>query len=619
MICEKKMFSDEFKEKYISNLLFCEGFFDIAEFSFLISSHDIQKEIKKEVENELFVKDLRREYVEKTKMADFYILNGIKLVYGCCHDILIKAMIAQKVGIRENNYKITIKLKQMKDEERKLLQRCLQVIEGQSYTGIVHTVKIQDMVSNVYAMELKNLKIAQIRIVDTHGLDHVQGIWSMEDALYDIIYTCQEQKIQFQDLNVLYLKKLDSGKPDELRNILPMVYKVIPQSPVYCIFSGIDIFYQTPEEVCNIRWERFDSEKVPKAVRYILSSKGKQEMMENLQGSAERKKNMYLVLKNNLIPYCGKQELIQENYVYYKNNLMYIRKLLASIVMKEYSSLEIINLDKLEKIINNKDEDNADKDIEEFRKDTATLIKRIFQRASINANKVHHQTLKADLRNVGENELLGYWRSYRHQWNQRFHEAYAEVVSKTGGKLAEDYGTAQGAFEAALSNMEQRFLGESEHLRRRKLGEEDKSEFRQYLEEMFEQDKYYKKNPFKVNFTEAELTGMNSEERKEMFRDFFDFAKGLNNETILQKFMDKFLKDLKAQIKEDNAAKAGNVIMLNRDFVEALKKLEDAFAQKYDMDEMSNMVDFHAILVEHFRSLKTDVMEENIKKTAEKI
>lgn len=620
-ICDQKIFTNEFKIKYINHLLFCEGFFDITEFSFLKSSQDIQNEIVEEIGDKLIAKELRRKEGEGIRIVDYGILEGIKLVYDCCHDILINAMIVRNVGIRENNYKITISLKKMKEEERKFLQRCLQVADGQSFTGIVHTVKIQDMVANLYAMELKNLKISQIKIVDTHGLDHVQGVWSMEDALYDIVYTCQEQKIQLHDLNVLYLKKLDSGKPDELRNILPMIYKVIPQSPVYCVFSGIDIFYQTQEEIYNIKWERSSSEKAPKAIRYILSPKGQQELMENLQGSAERKKNMYLVLKNNLIPYCGKQELLRKCYVYYKNNLIYVRKLLASIVMKEYSSLEIISLDKLKKIIEYTDYsevksvlriryNSIDKEIKEFREKTETLIKLIFQRASINVNRVHHQTLKADLRNIGEHELLGYWRSYRHQWNQRFHEAYAEVISKMGGELAECYGTAQGAFEAALSNMEQRFLGESEHLWNRELEENvDKSEFRIYLEEMFAQP-IYNRNPFKENFTEVQLKEMGTEKRKELYCDFFDFAKGLYNETILQKFTDKFIRDLEVQIEADNAAKAENVIMLNHDFVEALNRLEDIFVQKYDIDGTNNMMDFYYIMQYYFKGKKDGFKKE---------
>jgi hypothetical protein len=610
-LCEQEIFAESFKTKYIKYLLFCEGFFDITEFSFLIKSEVVQKEIKDRVGNKLIVKESKHEQFTK----NLGIWDGIKSVYDECHDILINAMIVHNVGIRKNKYEITIKLNQINEGERILLQRCLQVSHGKSLTGIVLSVKIQDMISNPYAMELKSLKIAMLRIIDTHGLDHVQGMWSMEDALYDIVYNCQEQKIQLQDINVLYLKKLDSGKPDELRNILPLIYKVIPQSPVYCIFTGIDIYYQTPEKIQNISWGRYNDEKAPKAVSYILSQKGHQEMMENMQGSTERQKNMYLVLKNNLIPYCGKQELIQKSYVYYTNNVMYIRKLLASIVMKEYSSLEIINLEKLNKIVNAIDKKaDINKEIQGFIEKAERLIKVVFQRASINQNMVHHQTLKADLRNIGERELLGYCRSYRHLWNQRFHEAYAEVISKMGGELAEYYNNAQGAFEAALSNMEQRFLGDIDQLQQKTLEDSiKKNDFRVLLEKMFKQKKdgnlLYEYNPFEIQFAKDELKNMGANRRKEIFHDLFNFSKGLNSEEILREFTDKFIRDLKAQIEEDNAIKAENVIMLNLDFAEALKRLENIFTEKYDIRGDKNTTNFYSIMQYYFSSKRNGLQK----------
>ncbi len=349
---------------------------------------------------------------------------------------------------------------------------------------------------------------------------------------------------------------------------------------------------------------------------------------------------MYLVLKNNMIPYCGMQDLIQNDYVYYQNNVKYIRKLLTSIVMKEYSSLEIIRPKKIEvmekvmgaitKIMEAEVKNGINHDrekvmeeaigiireegidvervmslteIKEFKENTEALIRFLFQTASLNANRVHFQTLKANLRNVGERKLMGYWRTYRHQWNQLFHEAYADVVSRMGGELAECYGTAQGAFEAALSNMEQRFLGESEQLKKKNLEETiEKTEFRQYLEEMFDGESLgqaiYSINPFKEEFDVDKMTPWDC---RVLFQDIFDFAKGLNNPIMLQKFADKFIRDLKVQIEVDNAAKAENIIKLNRDFAEELAGLENMFAEKYDIKGDKNKVNFYSMMQYYFR------------------
>lgn len=602
----KKVYTEEFKKKYIENLLFCEGFFGISEFSFLKDAAEILDEIIAQAGGKLFARELRREEDEISEIVDLAVLEGMRTVYECCHEIIIDAMQMNKVGIKDNNYAITINLKEMTEGNQKLLQRCLQVANGESLTGMIHSVKIQDMVSNLYAMELKKLKISQLRIIDTHGLDHIQGMWTMEDALYDIIYSYQGKKRQLQDISVLYLKKLDSGKPDELRNLLPLVYKVIPQSPVYCVFTGIDIFYKTSEEIRNIRWER-DDEKVPKAVRYILSPKGEEELQYNLYGSEERKRNMYLVLKNNLIPYCGKRELIEQNFACYKNNVKYVQKLLASIVMKEYSSLEIVDLSEFDII----------KESDEFREKVEEIVKLIFKRASVNADRVHHKTLKADLRSVVEKEELGYSRSYRHRWNQLFHEAYAEVISQAGVELAECYGTAQGAVEAALGNMEERFLGESEHLWKKELEEgSEKSEFREILERMFGQTKdgkaIYENNPFDKDIEKYGFSDMKAEGRKGLYRDFFDFAKGLKSDEILKEYVDKFIKDLEVQIEVDNSAKAENVIMLNCDFVDALRELESNFTEKYDLKDGRKVINFHTMMRYYFKEKENEIKKSKL-------
>ena len=59
-----------------------------------------------------------------------------------------------------------------------------------------------------------------------------------------MIYNLNEEDILKFDSNlaVVYVKKLDSGNPTELHNIVPDIFELIPMAPIYCVFTGLDIF-----------------------------------------------------------------------------------------------------------------------------------------------------------------------------------------------------------------------------------------------------------------------------------------------------------------------------------------------------------------------------------------
>lgn len=67
--------------------------------------------------------------------------------------------------------------------------------------------------------------------------------------------------------------------------------------------------------------------------------------------------------------------------------------------------------------------------------------------------------MRANVKSV-HNKKLGAWTSFRYQWNQRFHEAYAFIVTRDGEKIAQKFGVSENALEAALRNVEDLYLGE---------------------------------------------------------------------------------------------------------------------------------------------------------------
>lgn len=601
--------NEEFRKAYLASLFSVEGCFALKEFDDIFSEEN-QEEFINGIEfyqydfqvDDLEDIDQENRYKEKRYNVEFY--SKIEAIYGELHTRIKKYLIDQygKYGITENNLNMHLNLNNMDDEKRKLLQKCLRVTPQGSLTGIVNFVEINDMVSDEYAVILKDLQIGTLQLIDTCGLDHV-GIsdsQELKNRLYETLYNYSDRKrIKLENISILYLKKLDSGKPDELRQVFPCVREVFPASPVYCVFTGIDIFYRTPDEIDSLNWSCVGDWQ-PKAVNYLLSDSGRKLLKsENDEDRSGTDENMYLVMRNNLIPYCGKKQMVLKNYSYYRNNTSYIWRLLASIVMKEYSSLEIINTSLIDmtsevfslhlkekrdissivcdknNLTDRKKKEFTEK-IEKILEDTKNLIRCIFSEASLKSYNFRYNTKQADIMSFCKRNKLGYYGTYRHRLDQRFHEGYGRAVEKKGSVLAEHFSPARAALMGALKNMETKYLGSGNNLI--DLKPEQKNKFRLILENMFK--KCYDQNPFDEEYGRQDL----SSQRDEVFDEIFNFCKGLKDEEILNAFMEEFLLCLKEQILEDNRQKSENLLKLNPEFTETLEELKKSYFEKYRTD-----------------------------------
>lgn len=562
---------DNLKCEYVEELLHIDGFFDIQEFLFMKSLNNY--ELVEELEVDPFPRtEGKKNFIEGREGFEIDFWKGTQNIYKSVYQ-KIKKSICDEYDISPYDFKRKFNLTTMNDQSKRELQLCLQVISGKSLTGVIRTVKIVDMISNEHAMTLYELKIARIKMYDTYGLDHVEGMNSVENTLYSHIYHINEEDgIRYKDINILYFKKLDAGRPDELKVVLPCVRKVIPQAPVYCVFTGIDIFYKTSDEVKNLQWKK-NNEKAPKSVRYILSERARLAFNNEEYCYNEKNKNMYLVLRNNLVPYCGDKKKVQNEYYYMKNNEIYVKKMLASIVMKEYSSIEIVELKQFENL-----SEDLNKTIDNF-------IIEIFKRASVNIDGVHWNTIRANISRMGNQKKLGAWTSYRYQWNQRFHEAFAFVVAEFGAKLARRFCDSKDAIESALKNVEDSFLGTADNLYKIDIPNNMKNKFRIYMEEMYDNGSY-KYNPYKTDEAEFSMILEDPQRRKNYFLDVFDFAKGLkNNVTLLRKFTEEFVSKLHEELKNDNKIKVENIIHLNPSFADSVEVIKTEFIEKYKLDE----------------------------------
>lgn len=180
------------------------------------------------------------------------INNFFETYYKQIHQKIFNKLKEKKIVIG-NNYYTTIKLNKYDSEKKDLLTLCLQVKEKKSLTGVVDFVQINDAVSNEYSFIMDDLDISSLKLIDTYGLDHDNWDESKSIVLSNIIYDLVDKKLVYFDSNlaVAYVKKLDSGKPTELKTILPLIYSIIPQAPVYCVLNGLDIFLDSRETLIN--------------------------------------------------------------------------------------------------------------------------------------------------------------------------------------------------------------------------------------------------------------------------------------------------------------------------------------------------------------------------------
>ena len=551
-----------------------EGFFDIKEFSFLFDGGTNSVESNDEkLEND-------NNLLEEDKLYKFF-----KSYYEKIHNEIMERLKREKI-VAENNYSLDISF----IEEKKisdLLPLCLQVKNERSLTGIVDYVNINDSISNEYSFIIDDLGISKLQLFDTYGLDHANWDKDKGNVLSSILYDLQDkEELDFKfnsDLAVLYIKKLDSGKPTELKAIIPQIYKMIPQAPVYCIFNGLDIFLGSDIDEYKFNDYYNVTDKIPKSVKYLLGKDGRKDILDMIGDENKFGENLYNTLKNNIISFCSNEDITQKIYNIYENNIKWLYKLLLSICMKEYSSMNIIperiveNLEKTEKYDDKIDE----------------VIKEIFEKSSkTNWSKEHWNTRRANFRRIsGEKEIeLGHWGIYQHRWNQLFHRGYVSAIAWKNDDflgIRENVGYIY-SIDSCIRNMEEEFLGPSYQLGYKHTGLFDAgNKFKKLIKEMYKKGiKYelYKSDPFEniVNITDP----------VEYLNDVCDFKKGYE---LIKKDLIKYFKEvLVIKIKDENRAKAENLLKINSNFHRQLSKLEFDFNKKYPEVSFKDLLKYYS-------------------------
>lgn len=630
---KNRLKDEDFQKKLFNSLVCVKGFFDVEEFKRLFKDGKIDDEqIKQSVvefrkindegdeedndEKSVQGEDIKQQSNDnkkKKKKKDIVISIKMPVILKRIHKMIMEsikveyAAYYEKIEVKDTKRKgkyierFSFELGNMNEKDILTLQKCLKVTRDGSFTGIIKNVTIQDKISDLYAVILDKLEVNTLTIVDTCGLDHVT-IWNEKDLKKQVNrlhsdYVKQwdevkeNQQDQMMETGILYIKKLDSGKPDELNSILPIVREMIPSTPVYCMFSGIDIFYRTEQEIDNILWKK-NSANCPKAVRYILEND------MGIQDIADA--NAYKVLKNNLIPFCGDEKLVCTKFAYYRNNVGAVRKLLTSIAMKESSSMEIIDQSFVEEL-------GAGKYDEQI----GEIIHTMFETASLHSRYEWWNTKKADILSFFRDEIMGYKYTYNHMLYYLFHKGYVTAIREKGNILfvkTNEQGKEvkyKAAVIASLYNMENLFLGINENLIDMKLEDNKKNEFRQIIEKMYQNSEH---NPFSDEYAKTLTADYIKQNRDKIFDEVFEFTRYLKIEvvkgkTIHQELVELFRNKFLEQIKIDNNRKVTYLVKMNEGFVEELDNVKKEFCEKYGDKESEGQKMFETFMRYYFSDL----------------
>ena len=553
----------------------CRGFFDIREFYYL----------KKSFENEIkqmygeFSDAIKRRYhfyKEKTNEDELELEDDkpedkpLRDYYERLYDKIISAIREYHFIDLDTQKNWKIHLDDMGKRERVFLELCLKVVKGRSLSGIVEKIKIEDSISNNYAYMLKQKGIGKLCFIDTCGLDHIERGIGIKSHLNQIFTEYKDNKIVFD--SIFYIKKLDSGRPTELERILPLLYNACPGKPVFCIFTGADIFYAGREELlverewCRYSYEqskRIDENVIPKSAAYFYEN---QSIVSKMPCSEAWKGIIYHVVTENLIPFVADTR-IRNKTEYIISNRRYLKKLFEAILLDEWNA-GYIDIEKIDKLMENPEF------IDALKED----ICRMFYKASLaDWNYKHHMTVNANVtRLLGKNSenSMGYNGVSMDRWDCLLKTGYQEVFLEGNSKavkMLSDHQIGSSQSESMFAKLKDNIIAMD--TRFRIADKERKSEFRKSFEQMYDKESGHKYNPFSEEGKYIKLN--NQIEKREYLADVCDFTKGLERENIREPFVEIFRKEIRFYIKEQNKNRMKLLLQYRSDFKQKIYSVID--------------------------------------------
>jgi hypothetical protein len=425
-----------------------EGFYDIREFGFLfdikaeweVKCDEILKkhfgdifEVGEDVDFEKGDGEEKsiKNYDEEKEWGGYNTLMQNAMLYYHCIYCALKEKL-KDIGIYLDE-ELEYNLEEVTNKDMKIIARCLRKVSNDSLSSIIKRIEIEDKFSDIYSYDLYMRDIRYLRIYDTCGYDHVRRS-GVKVYFKDLFNQIKGRRIEWGVTTykskldaIIYVKKLDSEKPSELKEILPQIMYMEETTPVFCVFTALDQYVTNINQIpSKLIWNEEYKEKWSKAsvTDEFIFPKIVQSIMDNedflsKSGMPNYKQEKVLdFLKNHMLPYASKYEINNNNIISMnRNSLMNILK---SILQNEWNihfiKLKEYNNDELGKYV----EQDLDKMFEKIsvtdweERHTSTILAN-FKRIYRKKNKEN----KTD-------EDMGLNRTFINRWDNLFEDGFSE-------------------------------------------------------------------------------------------------------------------------------------------------------------------------------------------------
>ena len=584
-IINKYDFSDELYDKELNEILRCQkGNFEIDEFKFLDKENkliNLAEISKSELKS---IKDIIKNNTNNEKKDFESIETNVKKIYNNIYQEIQRKLVdffeknsylgvSVKYDEKTKVKEIEFDFNYLTDEGVDLLKYCLKVHyvsadEKKSLTAIIDKVEIYDMLSNDYAYLADELDLKSIIFHDTRGLDHIEKGVDKKMQLRNYLTNLEEGKSRKKRIDaVFYIKKLDSGRPTELENTIPFIYEIIPNVPFFCLFTGIDILGYKKNSV--IDWYK-ETDIRPNSVKYLFS-RDIDKVFETLSFSQNRKNSIKESLQKNIGAFCAVDN--------YKNNLLSIKKIIKSILMKEIDSIDIIEQTTIDKLSD-----------DEGKKEIKKLLFIFFSRCVINWKYAHWKTAKANAERIHKGYVLGYWGTYRHRWDLIFNDAYVDIFKDSiyTSNFLNLFHNNSEKIEAALISVQKDFLGESSKI----YTYNDENEFIKILKKLYINNETC---PFNSANEGINFNSLDTYDAKNYLDKIQNFPKLMeSNSEVLDEFSDLLIDKLRKYLEEDRKDSIKNIIRYNEIIsssgCELINEVANLFKNNVEKDNKLNII-----------------------------
>lgn len=523
-----------------------EGFFDISEFFFLGEQNEMKEycdnlfsdcfmnsgcsvlnnnlsEYFNEIENEDDYENKNAD--EKNVLSEIPKRNfnqRVEAYYSALYQKISDLM--RKKGISLTN-SLVYNLENVTSEELRIIARCMRKVGKDSLSSIVENIEVEDIIADEYAYEMHINRINSLVCYDTCGFDHIER---MSPKIYfnNLFNDIKGKKknsngdVYYQRSidAIIYVKKLDSGKPTELEKMLPIINGMEESAPIFCLFTAIDQYIDGKQILPDsIIWnyEYYTKWKNSNGSREYIFPKIIENMYENstfvddIQSPIYIKKKILDFILNHMVPFASKYEVNDDDIIELNiNSLLFIMK---SIYKDEWNISFIPPTVQEETEVVSRIKEAIKKDLE-----------KMFKLASrTNWEYRHNSTVRANFRRIyrydekydEEHGELGFNRTQIDRWDNLLQAGYSESFlakdSETIQTLNREWKFSKTKIYKVLSRLKNDIIIEDmgkwekekeannknkEAIEQEKI--EEKNNLRDYLEEMYANGKLFEFNIF---------------------------------------------------------------------------------------------------------------------------